>query len=87
MKRNSNSKWYVSGLGVLLAISVSMLLLVGCSSNNPVNANPDNPTDNSFVDHSTDATNIGDAQTNPPVGFDKGGDIPITDRGPESACR
>ncbi len=72
MKRNSNSRWYVSGLGVLLAISMSMLLLVGCSSDNPVVPTPEDPPDNPHFGDITDAERPGDPDFTPPPGFDKG---------------
>ena len=88
MKRNSNSKWYVSGLGVLLLISMSMLLLVGCASDNPVSSIPDNPPDN--PDDGADVTGAirpGDPDLNPPVGFDKGDDVPLNQRDREDFCK
>jgi hypothetical protein len=87
VKRNSNSRWYVSGLGVLLAISMSMLLLVGCSSDNPVIPGSDdppvNPPDDGYTGNVDDADLDGDPELNPPPGFDKGDNVPVDQRDAE----
>jgi len=87
VKRNSNSRWYVSGLGVLLAISMSMLLLVGCSGDNPVVSVPDNPPDDPHFGDVGDAQRPGDPEVNPPAGFDKGDKGDVTDPGTLDVCR
>jgi hypothetical protein len=86
VKRNSSSRWYVSGLGVLLAISMSMLLLVGCSSDNPVVPIADDPPDDPTggdTNNLDDAMRPDDPKANPP-GFDKGGDRDPTGSDEES---
>lgn len=62
---------------------MSMMLLVGCSSDNPVVPIPDDPPDDGNISNYDDAIRPGDPELNPPAGFDKGDDIPLDERGAE----
>jgi hypothetical protein len=66
---------------------MSMLLLVGCSSDNPVISSPEDPPDDGQFGSVDDAMRPGDPEFSPPAGFDKGDDAPLDQRDREDLCR